>query len=280
MHAETYPLLLWLVPLLLLAGAVAGLLAGLLGVGGGIVIVPALYYIFGYLDVADSVRMHVAVGTSLATIIPTSWRSLRAHHRQGNFDLPLFRYWAPAMVVGVLAGTVLATLAAFSTLTAIFATVALLVSLYMAFGRPGWQIASQLPRGPGAWSLAAIIGAVSAMMGIGGGTMAVPTLSLFGVPIHRAVGTAAGFGMVIAVPGTLGFVLGGWNQPALPPFSLGYVNGLAFVLIVPTTVLLVPAGARLAHALSTTALRRAFAVFLGFTALRMIADILGQTGAA
>lgn len=273
MDSETLSLLLVLVPLLMLAGALAGVLAGLLGVGGGIVIVPALYHIFSYLEVPDEVRMHLAVGTSLATIIPTSVRSVRAHQARGSFDAALFRNWAPAIVVGVLAGTWLATLAEFSTLALIFAVVALLVSVYMALGNPSWRLADGLPSPWVNWPIAATVGGISAMMGIGGGTMAVPVLNLYGIPIHRSVGTAAGFGLVIAVPGTSGFILGGWNNPALPDFSLGYVNWLAFALIVPMTVLMVPLGARLAHSLSTTGLRRAFAVFLGLTALRMLLDI-------
>jgi uncharacterized membrane protein YfcA len=273
MNPDTVSLLLWLVPLLLLAGAIGGLLAGLLGVGGGIVIVPALYYIFSYLGIDADVRMHLAVGTSLATIVPTSIRSVRAHNARGSFDRDLFRAWVPGIVIGVLLGTWLANLAEFGQLTMVFATVALVVSLYMALGNPAWRLANGLPGNPVSSMIAAVIGAISAMMGIGGGTLSVPVLNLFGVPIHRSVGTAAGFGLVIAIPGTLGFIVGGWNNPLLPDFSLGYVNWLGFLLIVPATVLTVPAGAKLAHSLSQTGLRRAFALFLGLTAIRMFTDI-------
>lgn len=273
MDAETTRLLLILVPLLLAAGALAGVLAGLLGVGGGIVVVPALYHIFGFLGIDDAVRMHLAVGTSLATIIPTSIRSARAHHAKGSFDAAVFRSWAPGIVVGVLIGTWLATLADFGTLTLVFAVVALFVALYMALGNPSWQLRASTPPPLVSQPVGAIIGAISAMMGIGGGTMAVPTLNLCGVPIHRAVGTSAGFGLIIAIPGTLGFLLGGWGAEALPAFSFGYINLLAFALIVPTTVLTAPYGAKLAHTMSTLALRRAFAVFLGLTSLRMFTDI-------
>ena len=265
----TISLLTWLVPLLLLAGAVAGVLAGLLGVGGGIVIVPALYHIFSYLEVPDEVRMHVAVGTSLATIIPTSIRSVKAHQSRGSFDKDLFSTWVPGIVIGVLLGTWIATLAEFSVLTLVFASVALIVALYMSFGKPEWQLIDGLPKNPLNSAIAAFVGAVSAMMGIGGGTLSVPILNLCGIPIHRSVGTAAGFGLVIAIPGTIGFIVGGWQEPLLPEFSLGYVNWLGFLLIVPATVLSVPYGAKLAHALSQTGLRRAFALFLGITSLRM-----------
>jgi uncharacterized membrane protein YfcA len=273
MDQETISLLMWLVPMLLLAGAVAGVLAGLLGVGGGIVIVPALYHIFSYLGIDPEVRMHLAVGTSLATIIPTSIRSVRAHHERGSFDATLFKGWIPGIVAGVVIGTWIANRANFSELTLVFATVALLVAIYMALGSPEWRLADQLPKNPLNSVIAAVIGSISAMMGIGGGTLSVPILNIFGVPIHRSVGTAAGFGLVIAIPGTIGFIVGGWNNPALPDFSLGFVNWLGFLLIVPATVLTVPTGARLAHSLSQTGLRRAFALFLGLTALRMFSDV-------
>jgi len=273
MTPETLDLLIWLVPLMLLAGALAGTLAGLLGVGGGIVIVPALFHIFSYLDVNESVRMHLAVGTSLATIIPTGLLSARTHAKRGSIDRELLKTWTPAMMIGVLLGTWAATVANFSVLTSVFASVALLVALYMGIGSPNWRLGKSLPGRFWSQPVAASIGAVSAMMGIGGGTLGVPLMSLFGVPIHRAVGTAAGFGMTIAIPATLGMMFGGWKNPELPAFSIGYVNWLSFLLIVPTTLLLVPVGARLAHALSQAGLRRAFAIFLGLTSLRMFSEI-------
>jgi uncharacterized membrane protein YfcA len=275
MDGETTSLLLILVPLLLLAGAIAGVLAGLLGVGGGIVVVPALYYIFGFLGIDDAVRMHLAVGTSLATIIPTSIRSMKAHQARGSFDAEVFRAWAPGIVVGVLAGTWLAAQADFGTLTSVFAIVALLVAIYMALGNPHWQLTDHFPPALNCQPIAAIIGMISAMMGIGGGTMSVPVLNLFGSPIHRSVGTSAGFGLIIAIPGAIGFMVSGWGLELLPQFSLGYVNWFALLLIVPMTVLTVPYGARLAHSMGTVGLRRAFALFLGLTSMRMFADILG-----
>lgn len=276
--ADTANLLLWLIPLLGVTGVFAGILAGLLGVGGGIVVVPVLYLLFSYLDIDPAVRMHVAVGTSLATIIPTSIRSVRGHARRGAFDSQIFRRWAPAMFVGALVGTVVANGADFEVLTATFAVIALLVSLQMGLGNPTWRLAEQLPRGVGSWSLATVIGGLSAMMGIGGGTLSVPTLTLFGVPIHRAVGTASGFGIVISVPAAIGFAWGGLGAPNLPPGSLGYVNLLGLALIVPATLLSVPLGVKLAHALDPKGLRRAFALFLGLTAVRMLWDVVALAG--
>ncbi len=275
MTADTGQILLLLVPLLLLAGFVAGLLAGLLGVGGGIVVVPALFLIFGHLGVADAVKMHLAVGTSLATIIPTGFRSMRAHQARGSFDADIFREWIPAMVIGVLLGSWLASLANTFALTLIFGIVALLVALQMAFGSRSFHVSDHPPAGPAKWGLAGLIGLISSMMGIGGGTLSVPSLSMFGIPIHRAVGTSAGFGLIIALAGTTGFVINGWSVAPLPPFSTGYVNWLAFISVVPATILAVPFGARLAHLLSQTALRRVFAFFLAVTAARMLGDASG-----
>jgi uncharacterized membrane protein YfcA len=263
----------WLLPLLAATGAVAGILAGLLGVGGGIVIVPVLYYVFGYLGVDETVRMHLAVGTSLATIVPTSIRSALAHRARGSVAGTVFRGWAPCVFAGAIAGAWAATLADFRVLTSVFAAVALLVALHMAFGRPHWRIAAAPPSGSPMAALATFVGAVSAMMGIGGGTLSVPLLTLFGVPIHRAVGTAAALGIVIAVPAVIGFIAGGWDVAGRPPFSAGYVNLPGFAVIVPMTMLVAPLGARLAHAMSQLRLRRAFALFLGLTALRMLWDV-------
>lgn len=274
---DTTALLLWLVPLLAATGLVAGTLAGLLGVGGGIVVVPVLYHLFSYLGIDPSVRMHLAVGTSLATIIPTSIRAVRAHMQRGGFEPELFRAWAPAVFAGSVAGTWLATLADFSVLTSVFGIVGLLMALQMGLGSADWRLGTTLPRGRASLGFPVMIGGLSAMMGIGGGTFSVPALTLFGTPIHRAVGTSSGFGLVISIPATIGFAIGGWNAPGLAAFSVGYVNALGLLLIVPTTLLTVPLGARLAHSLSQHRLRQLFGIFLGITACRMLWDAIRAT---
>ncbi|CDK99941.1 conserved membrane protein of unknown function [Magnetospirillum gryphiswaldense MSR-1 v2] len=257
-----------------LVGIAAGLIAGLLGVGGGIVIVPVLYHVFTVLGLDEAIRMHVAVGTSLATIIATSTSSWRSHARKGAVDRDLLRSWGPFILVGVAIGSLAAGWVKGPVLTGIFAGFALLVSLHMAFGRPEWRLGHSLPTGAAKAGLAALIGGCSAMMGIGGGTFAVPTLTLFGTPIHRAVGTASAIGLIIGIPGTIGFILTGWNAAQLPPFSLGYVNLLGVAAILPTSMAAAPWGARLAHSLDTRLLRRAFAVFLFLTSLRMAYGLL------
>jgi uncharacterized protein len=256
---------------LLTAGGVAGLLAGLLGVGGGIVVVPVLYYGFSALGVDPDVRTHVAVGTSLATVVVTAFRAVRSHHALGAVDLALLRQWAPAAAIGAVLGTAATATLGGRALTGVFGTVALLVSLHMAFGRESWRLAESPPDGPARFPIAGGIGFVSVMMGLGGGTLGVPTLTLLGVAIHRAVGTAAGLGLAIALPGAIGLALAGIGVAGRPPGCLGYVNAIGFALIVPATWLTAPFGAAWAHAISRTALRRAFAGFLALTAARMIA---------
>jgi uncharacterized membrane protein YfcA len=258
---------------LLATGVAAGLLAGLLGVGGGIVIVPVLYHLFGALGVDPAVRMHVAVGTSLATIVVTAYRSLASHRAHGAVDTELLRRWAPAVAAGALVGIVGAARLRGGALSAVFGAVALLVSAHMAFGRSGWRVAQAPPGGPGRFAAGGGVGLLSVMMGLGGGTLGVPVLTLLGIPIHRAVGTAAGLGLVIAVPGAIGMALAGLGVPELPPGCIGYVNALGFALIVPATWWAAPHGARWAHRLPTVGLRRAFALFLGLTALRMLAAL-------
>lgn len=266
--AEIAPLLLALG----VAGALAGLIAGLLGVGGGIVIVPVLYSLLPLAGVDEAVRMHLSVGTSLATIIATSIVSARSHARRGAVDLMLLRSLLPGLVLGVIAGVVVGGALSGDALTAVFAVVALVVAFYMAFIR-GETVGEHLPGRPWRDLIGAGIGAVSVMMGIGGGTLSVPTFSLFGVPIHRAVGTAAAIGLIIAIPGTVGFALAGWGVAGLPPASLGYVNVLGFLLVAPMSTLIAPLGARIAHALPQRWLSRAFALFLAATGVRMLAGL-------
>ncbi len=260
---------------LLTAGVIAGVLAGLLGVGGGIVIVPVLFHLLTALGIDESVRMHIAVGTSLATIIPTSIRSTLSHREKGAVDETILRSWALPLVVGVILGTIAADNASGWTLTLVFAVIALIAAANLAFGREEWRLGESLPGGGIKYGMVGTMGFFCSMMGIGGGTFGVTMMTLFGVPIHRAVGTAAGLGLIIAVPGTIGFILAGWGVPLRPPASIGYVNLLGFALIVPATVLAAPLGVRLAHWMDRTTLRRAFALFLAITSVRMFWDLWG-----
>ena len=258
-----------LIVAMLVTGAFAGVLAGLLGVGGGIVIVPALEMALGFLGVDASVRMHIAVATSLATIIPTSISSAAAHYRKDSIDFGVVRYWSPLIFAGAIAGTLIASQVTGRVLAGVFAAVALAVALNMM--RPAqdkvlWQ---GLPKGPTGAAIPAAIGSVSTLMGIGGGSMSVPAMTLMGKPIHLAVGTSALLGLVIAVPAAAGYVIAGWRHPLLPEWSLGYVSVIGFLLITPATVLFAPLGARIAHALSRRWLSFLFGAFLLLVSVRM-----------
>ena len=256
-------LLAQFIALLIAAGAIAAVMAGLLGVGGGMIIVPVLLYMFTIMDVAEQHRMHLAVGTSLATIVVTSIMSVRAHRRRGSIDWSIVRAWSPWIVAGVIIGSVIAGILDASGLKLVFGAAALLVALYMAFVPDKYTIAKEPPKGTAKAITATSIGGLSTLIGIGGGTFTVPTLVLCSVQTLTAVGTAAAVGLFIAVPGAAGFILNGIGESnGFPPFSLGYVNVPAFLIPIPLTSFFAPLGARIAHAISPRWIRRAFAVFL------------------
>jgi len=259
---------------LVLAGAVSGLTAGLLGVGGGIVVVPVLYHVLSLIGVDEGLRMHIAIGTSLATIVPTSFSSLLAHSRKGAVDWALLRRWAIPMFVGVVVGALVAGYAKGQALALIFAVVAIPVAIHLAFAGEARRISDHLPQGPLGLTLPAVIGGVSTMMGIGGGTLGVPAMTLCGMPIIRAVATASAFGVIVSIPGTIGAIAAGWGAKGLPPYSLGYANLLGFLLIAPISFFAAPFGAQWAHAMDRRRLRMVFALFVAVTAARMLYDAL------
>lgn len=259
-----------LVAFLLAVGAFAGVLAGLLGVGGGIVIVPALFYVFTGLDHPEATLMHICVATSLATILLTSARSMHSHNKKGAVDWRILKSWAPYIGAGALIGVVAADYLRSNSLMLIFGAMAMVISLHMAFGSDRWRLGDAPPQGGLRAGLAGGLGFLSAMMGIGGGTFGLPLLSLYNVAVHRAVATAAGFGLIIAIPSVIGFILSGWAAPERPAFALGYVHVPAFAILVPMTVLCAPYGVKLAHSLNPRPLKLLFALFLFITALNML----------
>jgi uncharacterized membrane protein YfcA len=264
------PAALWPLLLVLVASALfAGVLAGLLGVGGGIVLVPVLDVALRAGGVTADWSMHVAVATSLATIIPTSIASSRAHASRGAIDWSIARAWAPGMLAGALAGSLLAARIPDSLLAAVFGVVAAVVALKMFLPLDHLRIAATVPRGIGGNTIAALIGGLSAMMGIGGGTLSVPAMTLTGGAIHQAVGTAAFFGLLIALPGTLAYLLA-TPGVELPPWTVGLVSLVALAIVAPCTMLTAPYGARLAHALPRRRLSQAFGAFLAIVAVRML----------
>lgn len=255
---------------LLALGGVAGFLAGLLGIGGGVVLVPGLYFGLKYMGFESGALMHVAVGTSLAVIIPTGLSSARAHWKRGAVRLDLVRQIGPGILLGVAAGTVIAGYTPEAGMTFFFAFALSALAVVMVVNPARFSPFADMPRRLWMGVSGVVIGVFSSLMGIGGATISVPWMALCRVPMHTAVGTASALGLVIAIPAALGFILIGWSVPGLPPFSLGYINFLAWPLIIPASVLAAPWGARLAHSVSVERLRIFFAFFLVVIALRML----------
>lgn len=261
---------------LLLTGCAAGFSAGLFGIGGGAVMVPALYYVLGALGYPESVVMHMAVATSSAVIIVSSIRSVSSHHGHGAVDWELLwpknilASWGIWIGIGAfMASALLARSISGPALTLIFAGMMCLISLQFIFGRPDWKVRDDIPGGLARPIGGGGIGAISALMGIGGGAISVSLMVMCGKSIHRAIGTASGVGMFISIPATIGFIFGGWGAAGRPPMSLGYVNALGFVLIAITSILLIPLGARTAHSTGQAKLKMIFGVFLLFVSLNM-----------
>lgn len=254
---------------MLLTGAFSGIIAGLLGVGGGIVIVPVMEVSLAFLGVDPAVRMHIAVATSLAVIVPTSMSSAFAHYRRQSVDWGIVRRWSPLIFVGAIAGIGISTLVSGRVLSGVFAIAAALLAINMMTHASDHRLGDHLPKNPLARSMPFGIGTLSTLMGIGGGSMTVPALTMYGRPIHLAVGTSALLGLVIAVPSATGYIITGWDDPRLPDVSFGYVNIIGFALIAPTSVLFAPLGARIAHAVSRRTLGSVFGVFLLIAAIRM-----------
>lgn len=262
--------LLAIAGLLAVAGAATGVLAGLFGVGGGAITVPILFEVFGLIGVPDTVRMPMAVGTSLAIIIPTSIQSARGHYLRGAVDMALLRAWALPVLAGVIAGSVIARFAAPWVFQSVFVLVAGANAVKMLFGRDSWRLGDDLPGGGLRRLYGLIVGLFSALMGIGGGAISNLMLTLYGRPIRQSVATSAGVGVLISIPGAIGYVLAGWGKAGLPPGSVGFVSLLAFSLIVPTTLLTTRIGVRLAHSLPKRRLEVLFGLFLTAVSLRFV----------
>jgi uncharacterized membrane protein YfcA len=268
---EAYAHWLPVITALIAAAVAGGLIAGLLGVGGGLILVPALDFALQAAAVSPAVALHVAVATSMATIVPTAISSSRSHARRGAVDAAIVRRWSVPIVIGALAGSLLAARLEPAVLATVFGVVAFAAALKMLLPLDHVVLRQDLPGGAGGALIPAAIGAVSSMMGIGGGTLSVPTMTLLGEPVHKAVGTAALLGLWIAVPATLGYLLAQPQDAAgLPPWTVGYVSLPGLALIAPITWAVAPLGARMAHSLDRRKLTAAFGVFLLVVALRMV----------
>jgi uncharacterized membrane protein YfcA len=259
-----------LIGALIIAGLLIGFLAGLFGIGGGAISVPVFYELFALLGVADEVRMPLAVGTSLALIIPTSLNSARGHYLKGTVDIPLLKTWAVPVILGVLSGSAVARFADAAVFQIVFITVATINAAKLLLGGEGWRLRDALPGKMMLRVYGLLIGFLSSLMGIGGGAISNLLLTLHGISIHRAISTSAGVGVLIALPGTLGYVLAGWGKPGLPFDATGYVSWLTFALTFPTTLVATRLGVNLAHSLPKQTLEKLFGVFLLIVCARFI----------
>ena len=269
----------WLAVAVIGAGIVTGLLAGVFGIGGGAVIVPVLYEVFRIVDVPETVRMQLCVGTSLAIIVPTAVRSYRTHRATGLVIPEIIRSWALPAVAGVAIGSVGAAVAPGGVLKLAFVLIAGVIAAKLLAGREDWILSDHLP---GVWGMTGwgfVIGLASALMGISGGSLVTMVLTLYGKPIHNAVATAAGLGVPITIAGTLGYVLAGLPyQEGLSPLSIGFVSLIGVVLIAPISSYVAPVGARLAHALARRRLEIGFGVFPLVVSARFAVSLLATLG--
>ena len=254
-------------------GLVAGILAGLLGVGGGLVLVPMLVFVFSWQGVPAEHIQLMALGTSLASIIITSIASFRAHDKRGAVRWDIWRVIAPGILIGTFGGGFLAAALPMAPLRAFFICFVYCVAFQMLLElKP--KASRHLPGPLGMNGAGGAIGVVSSLVGIGGGSLSVPFMTYCNVPMHMAVGTSAAIGFPIAVAGTLSYILNGLPVSNLPPYSLGYVSLIALAGIAAASYFTAPLGAKLAHSLPVSKLKRFFAVYLFCIATRMLWTIL------
>lgn len=258
-----------IVAMYLVVGLIAGVLAGLLGVGGGVVIVPMLVFCFTLQAIAPEQIMHLALGTSLASIIFTSISSFMSHHRRGGVDWSIVKKIVPGILVGTFSGTFIAARLSTGFLKGFFCIFLYTVATQMVLNKKP-KANRNLPGTTGMFGVGSVIGVVSALVGIGGGSLSVPFMLWCNVTAHRAIGTSAAIGFPIAIAGALGYIINNLHGPNLPPYSLGYVYLPALVGIVLASVFTAPLGVKLAHALPVDKLKRIFALFLYVVATKMV----------
>jgi uncharacterized membrane protein YfcA len=278
----TVPQLLELVVLLLVTGALAGFLAGIFGIGGGAVLVPVLYECFRIAGVPLEVRMPLCIGTSLAIIIPTSIRSWQAHHQRGSVDMEILKKWALPVLIGVIAGSVIARYAPEKLFKYVFVGVAWSAAARLLLGKEGWRLGDEMPQGFFMRAYGFFIGLLSTLMGIGGGLFANLLMTFYGRPIHQAIGTSAGLAVLISIPGALGYIYAGWPAAArFPevaalqlPFAIGFISIIGALLVMPTSLLIAPLGVKVAHFLTKRKLEIAFGCYLLIVSSRFVVSLV------
>ncbi len=267
--SELYPF----VAALVVAGLVSGFLAGLFGIGGGAVLVPVFYQMLGALGVPEELRMHIAVGTSLAIILPTAIQSFSKHRARGAVDEGLLRSYVIAVPLGVICAAIVTAFISGASLRVIFAVMALAVAVKLLLARESWRLGNDIPGNPVRFGAGWLIGFLSTFMGIGGGVFNNTFMTLYGRSMHQAVATSSGVGVLISIPGFLGYVLAGLGKTSVLPFSLGYVNLLMVAFVIPITMFTAPLGVKAAHALSRRQLEVAFGLFLVAVSIRFFVSL-------
>jgi uncharacterized membrane protein YfcA len=255
-----------------LVGAVSGVLAGLLGIGGGLVIVPMLVFCFSLQQIPHELTMHLALGTSMASIIFTSVSSFRAHHKRGAVHWIVVRRIVLGIFLGTFLGSCLAARMSTDFLKGLFVVFLYYVATQMLMNRKP-EPSRQLPGRLGMFGVGNVIGSFSSLVGIGGGTLSVPFMTWCNIPVHEAIGTSAAIGFPIAIAGTLGYIYNGLHAADLPAYAVGYVYLPALAGLIVTSVLTAPLGVRLAHSLPVARLKRIFAILLLIVATRMLVSL-------
>lgn len=267
--------LVWLALALLGAGILSGFFAGFFGVGGGAPVVFALYETFRIVGVPAEVRMHLSVGTALAVMLPTAIVSYLSHRRRGSVDERIVRMWSAPTILGVVAGSFVAALANQTALKLVFSILTGFIGVRMLSSRFSWRLAGDAPSVPAIWGAGIVTGLFSSLMGIGGGVFGNMFLSLYGRPMHQIVGTSASLGILIAVPGMIGYAIAGLPYAnLLPSGSIGYVSLLATLIVAPIAALSAPLGVAVAHRFTSAQLKRAFGIFLLVLSARFWLSIL------
>jgi uncharacterized membrane protein YfcA len=267
--------LAWLAAVIVAGGVLAGFLSGLFGIGGGAIIVPVLYEVFRIIGVPDDIRMQLCIGTSLAIIVPTTTRAYFAHRERGAFMPDVLRSWMVPMVAGVGIGSVLAAYAPQAVFKIVFVILAAIIAARLLFGGDKWRLGTDLPGRAGMVAYGLGIGLAGSLMGVSGGSMSTMVLTLYGRPIHAAVGTAAGLGVPLTIAGTIGYVLAGLPYQALtPPLSLGFVSLIGVALMAPVSSFVAIFGVKTAHALPKRKLEIAFGLFLLAVSVRFVVSLI------
>lgn len=259
---------------LLAGGLFMGFLSGLFGIGGGAIIVPVLYELYTLQGVPQDIRLQLATGTSLAVMLPTTYRSFRGHRAKGAVDFSVVRRLAVPLVLGVTLGVLIASTAPATVFKSVWIVFGTLMGTNMLLGDRGWRLGNEVPKSRWLEAYGGLVGAVSTLLSIGGGAFITVLMRLFNRPITEAVGTASAFGPMITIPGTLGFIWAGWGVVGLPPLSLGYVSLVGFLVAAPASVFAAPWGVRMAHGIPRRRLEIAFGLFLYVLAGRFLVAAL------